>query len=130
MRLRPHHLLCTQSYSGKGYDEAFVENMNQLVEKLRAEKSTPVQIVFSTDDLCTKCPNMLGADLCRDNEKVKAYDEAVIRHFHIEEKTYVYQDITRKIRDGMTPEILEDICGNCCWYPISACRRVLTGRQD
>ncbi len=129
MRLRPHHLLCTQSYSGKGYDDAFVKNMDQLTKKLRTEKSTPVDIVFSTDDLCAHCPNMLGTDLCRDNEKVKAYDEGVIRHFHIEEKTYIYQDITRKIRENMTPEILKDICKNCCWYPISACRRVLSGRE-
>ena len=26
--LRPHHLLCTQGYSGHGYSEAFVEHMN------------------------------------------------------------------------------------------------------
>ena len=28
--LRPHHLLCTQGYSGHGYSEAFVEHMNPL----------------------------------------------------------------------------------------------------
>lgn len=130
MRLRPHHLLCTQSYSGKGYDEAFVKNMNQIVERLRSEDCTPVDIVFSTDDLCAHCPNMLGKDRCIDNEKVKAYDEGVIRHFHIEEKSYIYQDIIRKIRKEMTPGILKSICGNCCWYPVSACRRVLTGKED
>ena len=83
MRLRPHHLLCTQSYSGKGYDDAFVKNMDQLTKKLRTEKSTPVDIVFSTDDLCAHSPNKLGTDFCRDNENVKSYDEGVIPHFNI-----------------------------------------------
>lgn len=32
--LRPHHLLCTQAYSGKGYDEAFVRNMDRVTESL------------------------------------------------------------------------------------------------
>lgn len=126
MRLRPHHLLCTQSYSGKGYDDAFVENMNQIVEKLRGEDPVPVEIVFSTDDLCACCPNMLGTDHCKDNEKVKYYDRKVTEYFNIEEKTYIYQDITREIREKMTPEMLCDICGNCEWYPVSACRKVLT----
>ena len=130
MRLRPHHLLCTQSYSGKGYDDAFVKNMNQIVKKLRSEESIPVEITFSTDDLCAHCPNMLRENLCKDNKKVTSYDKKVTEYFHIEEKTYIYQDITRKIREKMTPEILEDICGNCSWYPVSACRKVLLSTRN
>lgn len=124
MRLRPHHLLCTQSYSGKGYNNAFVENMNQIVAELRENEATPVEIVFSTDDLCAYCPNMLETNLCKEQDKVKDYDQKVIDYFHIEEKIYLYQDITRKIRAEMTPEMLKDICGNCEWYPTSACKRI------
>lgn len=127
MRLRPHHLLCTQSYSGKGYSDAFVEQMNALTQKLRTEEATPIELVFSTDDLCKCCPHMQDVDLCDTNEKVKSYDEKVVKYFHLEEKTYIYQEITREIREKMTPEMLEDICGNCGWYPVSACRKVLAG---
>ena len=127
MRLRPHHLLCTQSYSGKGYDSAFVENMDQIVEKLRNEEHTPVEIIFSSDDLCACCPNMEGENLCKDNIKVTSYDKKVTEYFHIEEKNYIYQDITREIREKMTPAILKDICGDCEWYPVSACRQILCG---
>lgn len=125
MRLRPHHLLCTQSYSGKGYNDAFVENMNRITERLRNEDKTSVEIVFSDDDLCACCPNLQKDGFCRDNEKVTSYDKKVTGYFHIEEKTYTYQDITREIRRRMTPEILADICKDCEWYPISACKRVL-----
>ena len=34
IKLRPHHLLCTQGYSGKGYSEEFVEHMNEVVAML------------------------------------------------------------------------------------------------
>lgn len=129
MRLRPHHLLCTQSYSGKGYDDAFVENMNRLVKELRKKEPVPVEIVFSTDELCAHCPNMKSENFCKDNQKVISYDKKVTEYFHIEEKTYIYQDITKEIREKMTPEMLEDICGSCEWYPISACRRVLCGKS-
>ena len=125
--LLPHHLLCTQSYSGKGYDDTFVENMNRITQKLRTEEQTPVDIVFSTDSLCLCCPNKIKEGQCKDDGKVLLYDAKVVQYFHLEEKTYIYQDITREIRENMTPEMLHDICGNCNWYPVSACRRVLTG---
>ena len=126
--LRPHHLLCTQSYSGKGYDDAFVENMNRITAKLRSEEATPVDIIFSTDSLCSCCPKKISEGHCSDNCKVLRYDAKVTEYFHLEEKTYIYQDITRKIREQMTPEMLEDICKGCGWYPVSACKKILTGQ--
>ena len=35
MVMRPHHLLCTQGYSGKGYSQEFVRNMDHWVKRLR-----------------------------------------------------------------------------------------------
>ena len=72
--LRPHHLLCTQGYSGHGYSEAFVEHMNDIVHQLREVPGTKIQLTFSTDTLCSCCPNKLGTDLCDTQEKVKRYD--------------------------------------------------------
>ena len=40
--LRPHHLLCTQGYSGHGYSEAFVEHMNDVVHQLREVPGTKI----------------------------------------------------------------------------------------
>lgn len=76
MDLRPHHLLCTQGYSGKGYNDSFVENMNQLIQKLRSSEPVTIHLVCSTDDLCRSCPHMLGKDLCSTNDKVKRFDHS------------------------------------------------------
>ena len=46
--LRPHHLLCTQGYSGHGYDDAFVEHMNDVVHQLREVPGTRIHLTFST----------------------------------------------------------------------------------
>ncbi|MDY5846923.1 MAG: DUF1284 domain-containing protein [Bariatricus sp.] len=127
MELRPHHLLCTQAYSGKGYSDEFVRNMDELTEKLRKNEPVKIKITFSTDDLCACCPNKVGEGKCVTDEKVKRYDQKVVEYFHIEEKEYIYQEITEEIREKMTPEMLEDICEGCSWYPISACRRILAG---
>ena len=89
--LRPHHLLCTQGYSGHGYDDAFVEHMNDVVHQLREIPGTRVHLTFSTDTLCSCCPNKLGEDLCDTQEKVKRYDRKTVEYFGLEEKDYVYQ---------------------------------------
>ena len=57
--LRPHHLLCTQGYSGKGYDNDFVAHMTDVVHQLRDVPGTTIRLTFSTDTLCSCCPNKL-----------------------------------------------------------------------
>ena len=123
MRLRPHHLLCTQGYSGSGYNDSFIENMTAITNRLRSGENVVVDIVFSTDDICEKCPNMLDGDLCKNNDKVKDLDRKVVEYFGIEERKYMYKDIIRKINSQMTATIMDDICFVCEWYPMSACKR-------
>jgi len=123
LRLRPHHLLCTQGYSGKGYDDDFVENMTAITTYLRNNASAVVEVVFSTDDICDKCPRLVGDSLCESNDKVMNFDKKVSSYFSIEEKSYVYQDIIREINSKMTLSIMDDICGDCEWYHISACKK-------
>ena len=125
MRLRPHHLLCTQSYEGKGYSHDFVENMNTITTHLRSNPDTEIKITSTTDDICQKCPRMLGENQCVTNEKITRMDGKVMEYFGVEETTYNYHNITQEIRNKITDDILYDICGQCEWYPISACRAVL-----
>lgn len=126
--LRPHHLLCTQGYSGKGYDAAFVEHIDRIVHRLRTEEATPIRLTFSTDELCSRCPNKLGEDHCSTNEKVKAFDAKTAECFHLEEKTYIYQDLVKEIQKNATPEMMDYICGDCQWAPISSCKKNITGK--
>ena len=66
-------------------------------------------------------PNKLGTDLCDTQEKVKRYDRKTVEYFGLEEKEYDYQALIREIDAKATPEMLADICRDCCWFPISAC---------
>ena len=64
---------------------------------------------------------LLGTDLCDTQEKVKRYDRKTVEYFGLEEKEYDYQALIREIDAKATPEMLADICRDCCWFPISAC---------
>ena len=57
MRLRPHHLLCLQGFSGHGYDPAFTANLGVLARAVAADPSEPVTLVEGLDDVCAACPH-------------------------------------------------------------------------
>jgi len=128
VKLRPHHLLCTQGYSGKGYNADFVENMTAITTFLRTNNNAVVEIVFGADDICAKCPRLMHGDLCDNEIKVRTMDSKVSRHFEIKETYYNYKKITAKINSQMIKEKMDDICVNCEWYPISNCKKLILKR--
>ena len=125
IKLRPHHLLCTQGYSGKGYSEAFVSNMDDVVERLRSNQDEKVEIVFTTDNLCENCPSKISNGVCKSDDKVLRFDKGVIDALGLDEGIYSYQDLITKLDEyltsGVEDERLKKICGDCEWYPVSAC---------
>lgn len=127
MKLRLHHLMCTQGYSGKGYNEEFIQNMDNVTYELRTNKDCVIELVFSTDDICKDCLSMMGVNLCETNEKVKSIDEKVIKYFNLEEKEYNYNDIVNYIKSNITPNMMDDICGKCNWYKMSKSKKVICG---
>lgn len=124
IKLRPHHLLCFQGYIGKGYSEEFVENMNRIMEELSRENSI-IKLVFSTDDICSRCPNKLWENNCEDNKKIEEMDRKVIEYFKLDEKTYKYDEIINSIYKIIDDGIMEDICSSCSWYKYNYCKNKL-----
>ena len=51
IRLRPHHLLCLQTYAGKGYTPAFTANYDLIAARL--SQGEEIEIVEGPDDICT-----------------------------------------------------------------------------
>jgi len=50
VRLRPHHLLCLQTYVGEGYSPAFVANYDAVVARLAAGEAA--LLVDGPDAIC------------------------------------------------------------------------------
>lgn len=124
MILRPHHLLCTQSYEGKGYNEKFIDNMNEKVELLRYSKDFQVTIKCELDNLCDFCPNNQG-EYCITEDKVRLMDKKVLKYFDLKEGSYIYKDIINSINEKITEEILNDICNTCEWFKYNMCKNVI-----
>lgn len=118
VNLRPHHLLCTRAFKGKGYSPAFVENMRRIIDCMKA--GAEIALIAGADDICAACPERIG-NRCRSEAKVAAFDKAVITHFPLERKRYPYTEIENLITVRLTEAVYELICGNCEWQRTGVC---------
>ncbi len=113
LKIRPHHLLCLQSFEGKGYDEAFTLNMSKIVKQL---KSCPkVELVSSLDDVCSCCPLQIE-NKCLTEQKVQEMDFKVLQYFNLQYRVYNYCDLVQIVQKELTKTVFDDICQTCEWY--------------
>lgn len=119
MKLRPHHLLCIQKFTGHGYSPAFTAHMTALTASLRQSPEQTVTLVSGADVLCAACPHLLNG-VCASAEKVSAMDAAVREIVGETEGTWAF--LADKARaEILRTEQFHHICGNCEWYAL--CRR-------
>ena len=117
--LRPHHGMCFQFYEGKGYNADFTDHMGKIIRRLTDAPCQPVTLRASADVVCENCPN-LREGVCADGEKVRRYDEAVLRLCGLRDgDTVPYADFLAAVREHVISAGLRGkICGDCCWNTI------------
>lgn len=115
LNLRPHHGLCIQFFKGKGYSEEFVENMQGIVNTL--QKNPPVTLVSGADVVCRCCPNRVGENDCNTQEKVTAYDNAVLDFCHLDVgDSLSWEEFTARVKENILGQNLRTfVCGDCQW---------------
>ncbi len=129
LRLRPHHLLCLQKFTGRGYDAAFTKHMNEVVRRLRAAPDTKVLLTEGADELCLLCP-MRRDGVCLSQEKVRAMDEGVLRLLGLscgeacDWQRLRAMTAARIFETGYN----ETICSRCQWKQL--CRKTKKGILD
>ncbi len=117
MRLRPHHALCIQKFTGHGYDERFTEHMTEICEKLGKHPETSVTVIQGCDEPCAACPNDLAGS-CSALEKVDSMDEGVLKALGIRYgDTLPWDKLAARARKNVfETENFEKICGTCEWF--------------
>ena len=129
MKLRPHHLLCVQKYTGSGYDDAFAAGMEALIRRLSACPDTAVTLVEGRDDVCAACPHMTGSR-CASEEKVNRLDRGVLEACGFSAgETRSWSALARTARaQVLEKNTFEKVCGCCEWFEL--CRNTRRGWID
>jgi len=124
LRLRPHHMLCSLSFRGKGYSNEFVKNFKAIHKKLKSEHTT-IKIINCCDDICEKCPEKQG-DLCNKHQIVAEIDDAYLRilQLHIGQ-TITFKHLETRIKKLLTIGDFKKTCSKCSWYPLNICTPIV-----
>ncbi len=119
IRLRHHHLLCTQTFSGKGYDDLFVANMEEVASALQSPKELLVHLSMGCDDICSSCPKA-ARGLCEFQDSVLEKDRSAAMFFDLPEEGLVDAGpLLTRVKERLRE--LDDIrlvCGECDWVEL------------
>lgn len=120
IHLRPHHLLCLQTFIGHGYSKEFVSQMALVKKSLMRNPSLTIELTTGADDLCRHCPNCKDG-VCTSNKPV-LFDRLTI------EKLSMMMGPQTQLRGipqilQVSETILEECCPGCEWKEL--CRTVI-----
>ncbi len=112
LMLRPHHLLCTKFFEGKGYSDSFTENMYKVISYL--ETDSEIKLITKRDIICSECPEKCTSGKALD------YDRKVLEYCKLDEnKIYRYNQLRNTVKSGILEKnLLSEVCGDCQWYRI------------
>ena len=120
IRLRPHHGLCLSFYQGKGYSEAFTDNMTRMQKQLLLDP--PVELRVEPDCICHACPNNQGGACIsltgpEGMEKARRYDRAVLKLCDLKEGDVLsFLEFDKIVKNRILDRNLrEEVCGDCQW---------------
>ena len=119
MKLRPHHILCIQKFTGHGYDEEFTRHMTAVVASLAQNPDIEIEVARECDELCGHCPNNSGG-VCTSLEKVAEMDSGVLNIcglYYGNSASWVELMQTARKRIFETEEF-NNICSHCQWFKL------------
>lgn len=134
IRLRPHHLLCLQTFVGHGYSPEFTAHMTIVQKQLTTDPLTPITLVNGPDDLCGHCPNCVDGSCT--SPKPALFDHLVGQKLNTTEDT---ENAAPKHTDAsdspltlhgipsilhMSEQLLAECCPDCEWKElcVEVCR--------
>lgn len=126
LKIRAHHLLCTENFVGEGYSDDFSKNMAKVIGQLK--ENPKVKLLADLDDICGPCPENLGTK-CENDDLVKSYDKKVLEVLNLSEgEIYSWADIRKLACDIIfAKNRREEICGECQWNEL--CKEVEAKRR-
>ena len=126
LKIRAHHLLCTENFVGEGYSDDFSKNMTRVLKELK--ENTKVKLLADLDDICGPCPENLG-HRCESDDLVKSYDRKVLEVLNLsKDEIYSWKDIKKLACDIIfSKNRREEICGECQWNEL--CKDVEAKRR-
>lgn len=124
MRLRGHHLFCTALFSGHGYDDAFTENMKDVLKQLKAGEN--IELTAGPDRVCSACPNSQPDGGCAlGTDDVSRRDRTALEVLKAAPgERLAWREAGERL-SGLTEAEFQAVCGGCRWQKEGLCSYAL-----
>lgn len=118
VKLRAHHLFCVNTFSGDGYDRAFIDNMARVAE-ICASPARLLEIVEGVDDICSSCPFRDGATCHKTGRDVAAMDAAAEAALGVAPGQLLVSNIMRlRVEEAIRAGKYGGVCNGCAWLEV------------
>lgn len=125
IRLRPHHVLCSVAFEGKGYDAPFTANMSRIVfGHLRAPggRDETIRITDHADAFCAPCPRRRGGG-CEADDMITALDARHAAALGLSTGMQLtWGDCLDRVVESVFPDDLDTLCRDCSWLAEGRCK--------
>ncbi|WP_457591698.1 DUF1284 domain-containing protein [Geoglobus sp.] len=114
-KLRGHHLICLNFFSGEGYSQDFVENLRMIISQ------EDIEVIFGADDVCGRCP-YLNDGVCsyseNAEEEITELDQMAYNLLGVYPgQTTTWREIRKKL-PGIMKKWKEFACQECDWKAV------------
>ena len=111
-KLRGHHLVCLNFFSGEGYSEEFVEVLR------RAVSSSRIEVVSGGDDVCEACPSWENECKAYGEDYIRKIDKLALTLLKLEEGDETsWEEVRERLKIGMNVWRRE-VCSECDWMKV------------
>lgn len=125
--LRGHHMFCTALFSGSGYDQAFTENMTELIQDM--QKGETFRLVQGHDDVCRYCPNRKPDGCTLGTADVSCRDASALEVTGLAPGRVLDWDELRERLAQVSETEFQQVCGDCRWQKEGLCSYQLLHRR-
>lgn len=133
IRYRPHHFLCSLGFENKGYSDAFIANMADIVMgQLRTPDGSDkiIEVTVQADDICAPCPKRRDLG-CVEQPKIDALDQAHAAALGLKDGDQLtWGDALARIKARVAPRDLRRICKDCAWLEYGMCEAAVARLHD
>lgn len=127
--LRGHHVFCTFLFSGSGYDESFTENMQKVIDGMKAGE--PFILRQGHDSICAACPNRTPDGCALGTEDVARRDQAALSELGLAPGQELGWGRMKELLGQLDEPAFQRVCGNCRWQQEGLCSfRLLQKRAE
>lgn len=134
--MRAHHLICRLGFRGLGYNEDFVQQMSEVVNKLNKESDIKIEVLDKPDILCEKCPNLKSgscnsAGTFQAEKRIREMDRTVMNVLKIKSgEIHSAKIINEKIAKYFDSAAFKKVCGQCHWVTLGYCEEGLNKNKS